>query len=168
MTTCCIIIKCYYVLRPSQLPPKESWNGDLISFTINCTEEKQNINYISSNDTIRKLIKVEGFATTKTTITNLRTYRRYSISIRANNGFGAGPWSMPVYQTTLEGVPEAAPQHLNCTSLSSQSIKIVWVEPLLQYHGGVIQGYKILYTPLVQESMFGRRENKKKCFQFFM
>ncbi len=137
-----------------QLPPKESCNGDLISFTINCTEEKQNINYISSNDTVRKLIKVEGFATTKTTITNLRTYRRYSISIRANNGFGAGPWSMPVFQTTLEGVPEAAPQNVTCTSLSSQSIKIAWVEPLLQYHGGVIQGYKILYTPLVQESMW--------------
>lgn len=106
-----------------QLPPKESWNGDLISFTINCTEEKQNINYISSNDTVRKLIKVEGFATTKTTITNLRTYRRYSISIRANNGFGAGPWSMPVFQTTLEGIYRTKKKNL---ILISDAVSACW------------------------------------------
>lgn len=52
----------------------------------------------------------------------------------------------------MEGVPEAAPRHVNCTSISSQSIKISWQEPYLQYHGGILQGYKILYTPLVEDS----------------
>lgn len=136
-----------------QVPPKESWNGDLIGYTVNCTEEKQNINYISSNATIKKLIKVDGFATTKTTITNLRTYRRYSILVRAVNSYGPGPWSLPIYATTLEGTPEAAPQNVECNALSSQSIKITWIEPPLQFHGGIIQGYKILYRPLVHESI---------------
>ncbi|XP_031617665.1 Down syndrome cell adhesion molecule-like protein Dscam2 isoform X3 [Contarinia nasturtii] len=130
------------------LPPRESWNGELIGYTVNCTEEKQNINYISTNASQQKSIQVDGFATTKTTIKNLRTFRRYSIIVRAINSFGAGPFSVPVFSTTLEGVPQAPPQNVNCTSLTSQSIKIWWLEPPLQFHGGVIQGYKILYTPV--------------------
>lgn len=51
-------------------------------------------------------------------------------------------------------VPEAAPQHVNCTALSSQSLKISWLEPPLQFHGGIIQGYKILYRPIVNQSEF--------------
>lgn len=136
-----------------QPPSKDSWNGDLIGYTINCTEERQNINYIGSNESIvRKTIRVDGFATTKATVSQLRTYRRYAISVRAVNGFGAGPWSGPAFGTTLEGAPEAPPQNVSCASLSSQSIRIAWTEPVLQYHGGVILGYKIVYRPLVQES----------------
>lgn len=133
-------------------PPKNSWNGDLMGYMINCTEERQNINYIGNNDTIRRIIKVDGFATTKALVTKLRTYRRYSVSIRAINSFGSGPWSQPVLGTTLEGAPEAPPQNVVCSALSSQSIKIAWVEPLLQFHGGIIQGYKILFRPMMQES----------------
>lgn len=96
---------------------------------------------------------MDGFATTKTTVTNLRTYRRHAIYVRAVNGYGPGPWSQAVYGTTLEGVPEAPPQNCNCSALSSQSIKISWTEPPLQFHGGIIQGYKILYRPLVHESI---------------
>lgn len=130
------------------LPRRESWNGELIGYTVNCSEEKQNINYISTNASLHNSIQVDGFATTKTTIRNLRTFRRYSIIVRAINSFGAGPFSAPIFGTTLEGVPEAPPQNVNCISLTSQSIKIAWNEPPLQFHGGVIQGYKILYTPL--------------------
>lgn len=135
-----------------QLPPRESWNGELIGYIVNCTEEKQNINYISTNATMQRTIRVDGFATTKTTIGNLRTYSRYSILVRAMNNYGAGPWSAPVFGTTLEGVPEAPPQNVNCIALSSQSVKISWFEPPLQFHGGIIQGYKILYRPLSQDS----------------
>lgn len=134
-----------------QPPPKESWNGDLMGYTVNCTEERQNINYIGGNDTIRRSIRVDGFATTKTTLVQLRTYRRYSVSVRAVNSFGPGPWSAIVFGTTMEGVPESPPQGVNCTALSSQSIKIGWSEPALQYHGGIILGYKIVYRPLVKE-----------------
>lgn len=100
------------------------------------------------------MIKIDGFATTKTTISKLRTYRRYAITVRANNGYGPGPWSSIVFGTTLEGVPEAPPQNVNCSALSSQNIKIIWTEPPLQYHGGIIQGYKILYRPIMEESKF--------------
>lgn len=134
-----------------QLPTRDSWNGELIGYTVNCTEEKQNINYISTNASMQRSIRVHGFATTKTIIKNLRTFRRYSIVVRAINSFGVGPYSVPVFGTTLEGVPEAPPQNANCVALSSQSIKISWNEPPLQFHGGVIQGYKILYSPISQD-----------------
>jgi len=54
----------------------------------------------------------------------------------------------------LFAVPEAAPQNVNCTALSSQSLKISWMEPPLQFHGGIIQGYKILYRPIVHQSEY--------------
>lgn len=140
-------------------PPKDTWNGDLIGYTINCTEERHNVNYIAAaNETaqVRRTIRVDGFATTKATVARLRTFRRYAISVRAVNGYDAGPWSAPAFGTTMEGAPEAAPQNVSCAALSSQSIKIAWTEPGLQFHGGVILGYKIVYRPMVQESKRNR------------
>lgn len=141
-----------------QIPQKISWNGELLGYTVNYTEERQNINYISPNRTVSKTITVHGWATTKSIITGLRKFSKYAIRIRAFNSIAPGPWSTSVLGTTLEGVPEAAPQNLNCTSLSSQSIKVSWQEPPLQFHGGIIQGYKVLYRPLAKQ--------RKICYKF--
>ncbi|KAH8340543.1 hypothetical protein KR059_000756, partial [Drosophila kikkawai] len=137
-----------------QIPPRESWNGELIGYTVNCSEEKQNINYISVVNSSQKSTIVSGWATTKATLRGLRKYTRYAVTIRAMNGFGSGPWSAAIFGSTAEGVPEAAPQNVNCTALSSQSLKISWQEPPLQFHGGIIQGYKILYRPIVHQIDF--------------
>ncbi|KAL5284148.1 hypothetical protein ACFFRR_006432 [Megaselia abdita] len=145
-----------------QIPSRESWNGELIGYTVNCTEEKQNINYISVVNSSARSQVVNGWATSKATLNNLRKYTRYAISVRALNGFGPGPWSGTVFGTTLEGVPEAPPQNVNCTSLSSQSLKISWQEPPLQFHGGIIQGYKILYRPIVNRIDFTSKMEIKR------
>ncbi|KAH8356359.1 hypothetical protein KR084_005979 [Drosophila pseudotakahashii] len=137
-----------------QIPPRESWNGELIGYTVNCSEEKQNINFISVVNNSLKSTIVSGWATTKATLRGLRKYTRYAVTIRAMNSFGSGPWSAAIFGTTAEGVPEAAPQNVNCTALSSQSLKISWLEPPLQFHGGIIQGYKILYRPIVHQIDF--------------
>ncbi|KAM8702920.1 hypothetical protein ACLKA7_005290 [Drosophila subpalustris] len=137
-----------------QIPPRESWNGELIGYTINCSEEKQNINYISVVNNSLKSVIVSGWATTKATLRGLRKYTRYAVTVRAINSFGSGPWSATILGTTAEGVPEAAPQNVTCSALSSQSLKISWLEPPLQLHGGIIQGYKILYRPIVHQIDF--------------
>lgn len=134
-----------------QIPQKISWNGELLGFIVNYTEERQSINYINQNRTVSKTITVHGWATTKSIITGLRKFAKYSIRIRAFNSIAPGPWSTPIVGTTLEGVPEAPPPNINCTSLSSQSIKISWQEPPLQFHGGIIQGYKVLYRPIAKQ-----------------
>ncbi|XP_055385270.1 cell adhesion molecule Dscam2 isoform X2 [Condylostylus longicornis] len=145
-----------------QIPPRESWNGELIGYTVNCTEEKQNINYISVLNNSVKSITVNGWATSKATLKNLRKYTRYAITVRALNSFGPGPWSAAVFGTTSEGVPEAPPQNVTCSSQSSQSVRITWQEPPLQYHGGIIQGYKILYRPIVKRIDFASKLEIKR------
>lgn len=46
---------------------------------------------------------VGGWATTKATLRGLKKYTRYSVSVRALNGFGSGPWSTAIIGTTAEG-----------------------------------------------------------------
>lgn len=134
-----------------QIPQRHAWNGELLGYTVNCTEEKQNINFVS-NKTMTRIVTVHGWATTKAVITNLRKYSRFSVRVRAFNSIAPGPWSLAVTGTTLEGVPEAPPVNVNCTSLSSQSVKVAWQEPPPQLHGGILQGYKVIYRPLVKDS----------------
>lgn len=148
-----------------QIPQKNSWNGEIMGYTVNCTEEKQNINYVSPNKTGGKTVTVHGWATTKVSVTNLRKYTRYAVRVRAFNSVAPGPWSLPVIGTTIEGVPEAPPSNVNCSALSSQSIKISWQEPPPQFHGGVIQGYKILYRPLAKQCKYPL--NKCLCPELF-
>jgi Down syndrome cell adhesion molecule len=137
-----------------QIPPRISWNGELLGYTVNYTEEKQGMNNINTNRTVSKTVTVHGSFTTKSIIASLRKFTKYIIRVRAFNTIAAGPWSSAFTTTTLEGVPEAPPQDLNCTSLSSQSIKVSWQEPPPQFHGGIIQGYKVLYRPLTK---YGKR-----------
>lgn len=137
-----------------QVPQKLSWNGELLGYHVNYTEESKqqnSINYSANNRTVSKTITVHGWATTKSIIGGLRKFTKYSIKIRSFNSIAPGPWSTSVLATTLEGIPEAPPQNVNCTSLSSQSIKISWQEPPTQFHGGIIQGYKVLYRPMVKQ-----------------
>lgn len=135
-----------------QLPQKLSWNGELLGYHVNYTEEKQNnIIHEIINRTTTKTITVHGWASTKSIISGLKKFTKYSIRIRAFNSVSPGPWSNSVTGITLEGVPEASPQNVNCNSLSSQSIKISWREPPIQFHGGIIQGYKVIYRPLVKQ-----------------
>lgn len=50
-----------------------------------------------------KSVMVGGWATTKATLRGLNKYTRYSVSVRALNGFGSGPWSTAIIGTTAEG-----------------------------------------------------------------
>lgn len=136
------------------IPNKNSWNGELLGYIISCVEEKQNINYIENTNVTNLTFTANGWATTKMSIANLKKFTRYAVKIRTYNTMSAGPWSPITYGTTMEDIPEAPPQNVTCQSLSSQSIKIVWQEPPLQYHNGVLQGYKVLFRPLANNNEF--------------
>jgi hypothetical protein len=49
-------------------------------------------------------------------------------------------------------VPEAAPQNVACSPLSSQSVKVSWSPPPADQHGGILQGYKVVYKPVLKDS----------------
>ncbi|XP_058830387.1 cell adhesion molecule Dscam2 isoform X2 [Topomyia yanbarensis] len=134
-----------------QIPNKQSWNGELLGYTISCLEEKQNIYFVNTKNLS---FTANGWATTKITISNLRKFTRYAVKIRTYNAIAASPWSPIAYGTTLEDVPEAPPQNVSCLSLSAQSIKVQWHEPAPQYHNGLLQGYKVLFRPLTKNNNF--------------
>ncbi|XP_069681715.1 cell adhesion molecule Dscam1-like isoform X3 [Periplaneta americana] len=79
------------------------------------------------------------------TLTSLRQYTRYEVTVRAFNQVGSGPASPAQTVTTLEGVPDMAPQDLRCNAVSPQSVRVRWDPPPPEHRNGIIEGYKVLY-----------------------
>ncbi|XP_071054820.1 cell adhesion molecule Dscam2 [Onthophagus taurus] len=129
-----------------QVPPRETWNGELLGYIVSWNEQGK-----TSNNT--KTLTVKGWATTKVQLTGLRKFTRYDITVRAYNSVSVGPQSATITGVTKEGIPEAPPQDISCSQISSQSMKISWTPPPAQLHGGVIQGYKIFYRPVVLDNV---------------
>ncbi|XP_017776462.1 PREDICTED: Down syndrome cell adhesion molecule-like protein Dscam2 isoform X2 [Nicrophorus vespilloides] len=128
-----------------QVPSRESWNGDLLGYIVNW-----NIQGVTNNAS-SKTLTVKGWGTTKVQLTGLKKFTKYDINVRAFNSVSVGPLSPTVVGTTREGVPEASPMNIQCSQMSSQSMKVSWISPLPAYHGGIIQGYKIYYRPIATE-----------------
>ncbi|ERL85186.1 hypothetical protein D910_02608, partial [Dendroctonus ponderosae] len=122
-------------------PSRSSWNGELLGYKINWKEHHGFINQ-TKNDT------VHGWATTKFILSGLKKFTTYDILIKAFNRMGSGPPSPNIIGTTKEGIPEAPPQNLMCSEITSQMMKISWTTPPQHLHGGLIQGYKIFYKPM--------------------
>lgn len=99
-----------------------------------------------------KSMTVKGWATNKLQLTGLKKFTRYDITVRAFNSVSTGPSSAVITGTTKEGVPEAPPQDITCSEISSQIMKISWAPPPTARHGGHIQGYKIYYRPISNEN----------------
>ncbi|XP_045506912.1 Down syndrome cell adhesion molecule-like protein Dscam2 [Colias croceus] len=81
----------------------------------------------------------------ETTISGLLKNTRYAVSISAFNSAGAGPFSSPVFQETREGAPESAPSSVECTAVSSTSLRVGWQPISTPRHGTEIAGYTIIY-----------------------
>ncbi|CAG9796265.1 unnamed protein product [Diatraea saccharalis] len=98
-----------------------------------------------------RTLTVNGWSATELSLSALRKFTRYEVRVRAFNAVAAGPPSAPVTATTLEGVPEWHPLRVSCSSLSSSSLKVSWGAPPAAHHAGVIQGYKLIYSPLTAD-----------------
>ncbi|XP_068085516.1 cell adhesion molecule Dscam2 [Anabrus simplex] len=140
-------------LGPDQLlvswkpPLPETWNGDILGYTVdwNVYGAAPGDANQSSSHTVR------GLAINELRLTELRKFTRYDVTVRTFNSVGLGPKSNPVTATTQEGVPEASPQNVSCSPLSSQSVKVSWTPPPAARHGGVLQGYKVVYRPVLTD-----------------
>lgn len=141
----------------------EFWNGELLGYRIYYSENSRSFN--PKTKTIRNV------DTSKATISNLKSYVTYEISMKAFNQIGEGPPSPSLSITTLESgevhklkieteitesfvinkiifiyylVPTSAPQNVECSALSPESIRIRWRPPHQEWNG-VLQGYKLSY-----------------------
>lgn len=54
----------------------------------------------------------------------------------------------PVLIFNFASVPESHPMRVSCSPLSSSGIKVLWNPPPIGQHGGLIQGYKVIYLPI--------------------
>ncbi|XP_073957210.1 cell adhesion molecule Dscam2-like [Choristoneura fumiferana] len=129
-------------------PPREAWHGELLGYTVSCTEISPGGGPLRNST---RTLTVNGWSATELSLSALRKFTRYEVRVRAFNGVAAGPPSPPVAATTLEGVPESHPTRVACSPLSSSSMKVVWSPPPLGQHGGLIQGYKVMYSPLTSD-----------------
>ncbi|XP_048507645.1 protein sidekick isoform X4 [Athalia rosae] len=76
-------------------------------------------------------------------ITDLITWKDYSVQIAAYNDKGVGMYTDTVKIKTKEGVPEAPPTNLKAKAINSTSIKVWWKPPNPQKINGINQGYKL-------------------------
>ncbi|XP_030383245.1 Down syndrome cell adhesion molecule-like protein Dscam2 [Scaptodrosophila lebanonensis] len=137
-------------------PERESWNGDLLGYTI---AYKNN----AAPGSLRNYTKVstltkEGLNEFR--LTGLEKYTEYAITVSAFNIKGDSPPSEVVLGHTLEDVPSAPPQRVSCIALTAHNIQISWHSPPKEASNGIIQGYKLLYEPGYIDNDYGATETK--------
>lgn len=137
-------------------PERDLWNGELLGYTIGYHKfggSDQSYNYT-------KVGIPGGEGVSDFRLIGLEKYTQYSVTVQAFNSKGDGPASDIVMAHTLEDVPSAPPQSVNCVALTSQNIQVTWQTPPKENLHGVIQGYKLLYEPINTDMDYGARETK--------
>ncbi|XP_067002094.2 cell adhesion molecule Dscam1 [Anabrus simplex] len=118
-------------------PPLLSYsNGEILGYQVGYREVPNGQQQVRT---------VRGRHRLESSISGLRQYTRYEVTVRAFNQVGSGPASPPQLITTLEGVPDMPPQDLRCSALSPQSVRVRWDPPPPENRNGVIEGYKVFY-----------------------
>ncbi|CAH0715045.1 unnamed protein product, partial [Brenthis ino] len=123
-------------------PPKDHHNGIITGYHIKAVPQN-----IGTKDSDTRTLKVsQQSGKQETTLSGLLKNTRYAVSISAFNSAGSGPFSLPVFQDTLEGAPEHAPSSVECTAVSSTSLRVGWQPIAIRGQGSSLIGYTILYA----------------------
>ncbi|XP_078355120.1 protein sidekick-1-like isoform X22 [Oculina patagonica] len=115
--------------------PAADQNGIILTYTITYVSLAENHN---GNVTV-------NYPDYQTTLTGLREYVNYSITVLASTVKGDGPASSPIIVITDQDKPDGAPQNVRVQNSSSTSILIMWDEVPADQHNGIITGYTITY-----------------------
>ncbi|CAG9123879.1 unnamed protein product [Plutella xylostella] len=134
-------------------PQRDLWNGNILGYYVGFQELNSNSSVLSASGpggasyTVRT-VEGAGTSRTRTTLSGLQKHAAYAVVVQAYNSRGAGPASPPTTATTMEDVPSLPPGALQCTALSSQSVRVAWEPPPLRGRNGVLQGYRVTYAPV--------------------
>ncbi|CAH2037690.1 unnamed protein product, partial [Iphiclides podalirius] len=126
-----------------QPPPRETWHGTLLGYTIRWWEVSEEGKGIGEGSGSESGASADA---TSTTLRGLKAATRYGVTVRAYNAAGAGPVSPPHYRHTLESPPNGSPDLLPCISSGSTSLRVSWHPPALESRGGIITHYTLQYT----------------------
>ncbi|XP_026321143.1 Down syndrome cell adhesion molecule-like protein Dscam2 isoform X3 [Hyposmocoma kahamanoa] len=134
-------------------PQRDLWNGNILGYYVGFQELNSNSSVLSASGpggasyTVRT-VEGAGTARARTTLSGLQKHTAYAVVVQAYNSRGAGPASPPTTATTMEDVPSLPPGALQCTALSSQSVRVTWEPPPTRGRNGVLQGYRVTYAPV--------------------
>ncbi|XP_063366960.1 cell adhesion molecule Dscam2 [Cydia amplana] len=134
-------------------PQRDLWNGNILGYYVGFQELNSNSTILSASGpggasyTVRT-VEGAGTARARTTLSGLQKHAAYAVVVQAYNSRGAGPASPPTTATTMEDVPSLPPGSLQCTALSSQSVRVAWEPPPTRGRNGVLQGYRVTYAPV--------------------
>ncbi|XP_045464515.1 Down syndrome cell adhesion molecule-like protein Dscam2 isoform X8 [Harmonia axyridis] len=91
-------------------------------------------------------------------LSNLEKFTRYTIVVQAFNEVGMGPTSEAITEQTMEDVPSMPPDDVRCAALTSQSVQVSWQPPPTIHCNGLLQGYKLIYEPVLDDNLRGNDE----------
>ncbi|XP_031765665.1 cell adhesion molecule Dscam2 isoform X2 [Galleria mellonella] len=134
-------------------PQRDLWNGNILGYYVGFQELNSNSTVLSASGpggasyTVRT-VEGAGTARARTTLSGLQKHAAYAVVVQAYNSRGAGPASPPTTATTMEDVPSLPPGALQCTALSSQSVRASWEPPPARARNGLVQGYRLTYAPV--------------------
>ena len=77
------------------------------------------------------------------TLTSLLIYTRYMVTVAATTVNGTGPSSVGYEIVTMEAPPTRPPRQFGGVAHSPSTLVLTWNPPAVQYHNGVIRGYKV-------------------------
>ncbi|RWS30915.1 down syndrome cell adhesion molecule:-like isoform A [Leptotrombidium deliense] len=124
-------------------PDIAQWNGKLKGYYIGYKVSD------SSDQYLYKTVEIsDSQEKNEVVINGLIPFTTYNILIQAYNSMGAGPRSDELIVTTLEDVPDEGPSYVQCSTVSSQEISVVWNALSAESIRGILQGYKVAYRPL--------------------
>lgn len=124
-------------------PPRPEWNGELLGYYVGYRLANTNNSYVFEDVNF----STEEGKEHSLELSHLKTYTQYGVVIQAYNKVGAGPLTEEEKQYTAEGTPSVPPSDTTCTTLTSQTIRVMWVSPPLESANGVIKTYKVVYAP---------------------
>ncbi|XP_078352756.1 protein sidekick-1-like [Oculina patagonica] len=118
--------------------PAADQNGIILTYTIT---------YESLTEGHRGNVTVD-YPARQTTLTGLREYNNYSITVLASTVKGDGPASSPIIVITDQDKPTAAPVNVTGQKSSSTSILVTWGNVPAADQNGIILTYTITYVSL--------------------
>ncbi|XP_050698368.1 cell adhesion molecule Dscam2-like isoform X2 [Eriocheir sinensis] len=136
-------------LRVTWEPPaRDLWNGNILGYYVGYRA------HALASDYNFQTVEVGSAYGGSSTLSGLQQYTRYEVVVQAFNNRGAGPLSPPVIATTEEDAPSLPPETIRCEATSPQSISVAWRPPPLRGQNGLIKGYRVLYTPASDYSVW--------------
>ncbi|XP_028833164.1 receptor-type tyrosine-protein phosphatase S isoform X3 [Denticeps clupeoides] len=85
-------------------------------------------------------------------VDGLRANTEYTFSLAAKSNKGIGAYTNEISQRTAQAKPSTPPQGVDCTTLSSSSLRVSWHPPLEEGQGGDVEGYDVRFQPITNTS----------------